>query len=57
MQKLYEEMENRIELAEKLGTVSKSALIEHRGFSNWDSFRSKTDHDAMLHVGATLLAP
>ncbi|KAG6423878.1 hypothetical protein SASPL_114283 [Salvia splendens] len=50
IKKLYEDMENRIELAKKLGTVSKSTLIEHRGFSSWDSYRSKTDHDAILHM-------
>ncbi|XP_057795222.1 cellulose synthase-like protein E1 [Salvia miltiorrhiza] len=50
LKKLYEEMENRIELAKKLGTVAKSALIDHRGFSSWDSYRSQTDHDAMLHI-------
>lgn len=50
VQRLYQDMENRIELAKKLGRVSKSALIEHKGFSNWDSYKSKSDHDAMLHV-------
>ncbi|XP_042065291.1 cellulose synthase-like protein E2 [Salvia splendens] len=48
--KLYEDMENRIELAKKLGTVSKSTLIEHTGFSSWDSYTPKTDHDAILHI-------
>ncbi|KAK6154479.1 hypothetical protein DH2020_008727 [Rehmannia glutinosa] len=50
VKKLYQVMENKIELATKLGRISKSALLEHKGFSKWDSFVSQKDHDAILQI-------
>ncbi|KAK6133039.1 hypothetical protein DH2020_033194 [Rehmannia glutinosa] len=50
VKKLYQVMENKIELATKLGRISKSALLEHKGFANWDSFVSQKDHDAILQI-------
>ncbi|KAG8365161.1 hypothetical protein BUALT_Bualt18G0075500 [Buddleja alternifolia] len=50
VKKLYQDMENRIELAKKLGNFSKNALLEHRGFSKWDTFSSKGDHDSILQI-------
>ncbi|PIN03406.1 Cellulose synthase (UDP-forming) [Handroanthus impetiginosus] len=50
IKKLYEGMENRIELAKKIGKISKNALFEHRGFSKWDSFSSRGDHDTILQI-------
>ncbi|KAK6133030.1 hypothetical protein DH2020_033240 [Rehmannia glutinosa] len=50
VKKLYQVMENKIELATKLGRISKSAFLEHKGFANWDSFVSQKDHDAILQI-------
>ncbi|KAL3637538.1 hypothetical protein CASFOL_018706 [Castilleja foliolosa] len=50
VKKLYHEMENRIELAKKHGRKSKSGLLEHGGFSDWDSFVSQRDHDTILQI-------
>ncbi|KAL2495846.1 Cellulose synthase-like protein E1 [Forsythia ovata] len=50
VKKLYEDMEKKIELAKKLERVSKSALLEHRGFSKWDKFSSRGDHDTILQI-------
>ncbi|GFP96438.1 cellulose synthase-like protein e1 [Phtheirospermum japonicum] len=50
VKRLYQEMENRIEHAKKLGRNSKSGLLEHRGFANWDSFVSQRDHDTILQI-------
>ncbi|KAL3851125.1 hypothetical protein ACJIZ3_013007 [Penstemon smallii] len=46
IKKLYQDMENRIELAK----TSKNTLLEHKGFSKWDSFSSPGDHDAILQI-------
>ncbi|KAK4420851.1 Cellulose synthase-like protein E1 [Sesamum alatum] len=50
VKKLYQGMEERIELAEKLGKIPKTAVLEHRGFSKWDSFSSRRDHDTILQI-------
>ncbi|EPS62612.1 hypothetical protein M569_12177, partial [Genlisea aurea] len=50
VKKLYHEMENRIEAAEKLDRKSKNAVFAHKGFSSWDSFISRTDHDTILQI-------
>lgn len=47
---LYRSMEERIELARKLGSVSKNAVMEHKGFAKWESFVSKRDHDTILQI-------
>lgn len=43
-------MENRIELAKNMDRVSKNASMGHKGFSKWDSFSSRNDHDTILQV-------
>ncbi|CAA2986860.1 cellulose synthase E1 [Olea europaea subsp. europaea] len=50
VKRLYEDMENKVELAKRLERVSKSALLEHKGFSKWDKFSSRGDHDTILQV-------
>lgn len=50
VQKLYNDMENRIENATKLGRVPKEATSKHKGFSHWDSYSSRRDHDTILQV-------
>ncbi|CAJ1971519.1 unnamed protein product [Sphenostylis stenocarpa] len=49
IQKLYEEMKRRIEDATKLGVPSE-ARSKHNGFSQWDSYSSRRDHDTILQV-------
>ncbi|KAM5582646.1 cellulose synthase-like protein E1 [Rosa sericea] len=48
--KLYENMENKIENAVKLGRVSEEVRSKHRGFTQWDSYSSKRDHDTILQI-------
>jgi hypothetical protein len=55
MQKLYNEMERRIEDATKLKRVPKEARLKHGGFSQWDSYTSKRDHDTILQVNYCLI--
>ncbi|CAJ1971521.1 unnamed protein product [Sphenostylis stenocarpa] len=49
IQKLYEEMKRRIEDATKLGVPSE-ARSKHNGFSQWDSYSSRRDHDTILQI-------
>lgn len=41
-------MENRIEVANNLGRVVDKA--QHTGFSKWDSYVSRGNHDTILQV-------
>ncbi|KAF3453294.1 hypothetical protein FNV43_RR03734 [Rhamnella rubrinervis] len=50
IKKLYNDMENRIENATKLGQVPKEARSKHKGFSHWDSYSSRHDHDTILQI-------
>ncbi|XP_058787973.1 cellulose synthase-like protein E1 [Vicia villosa] len=50
IKKLYIEMESRIENATKLKRVPKEARLKHRGFSQWDSYSSRRDHDTILQI-------
>ncbi|CAI8593990.1 unnamed protein product [Vicia faba] len=50
IKKLYTEMESRIENATKLKRVSKEVRLKHRGFSQWDSYSSRRDHDTILQI-------
>lgn len=50
LQKLYEEMKDRIETATKLGRIPQEVRMENEGFSQWDSFSSGHDHDTILEV-------
>uniref|UniRef100_A0A2N9HJ23 Glycosyltransferase 2-like domain-containing protein n=1 Tax=Fagus sylvatica TaxID=28930 RepID=A0A2N9HJ23_FAGSY len=50
IKKLYEEMENRIENAAKLGRIPEEVLSKHKGFSQWDSYSSQRDHDTILQI-------
>lgn len=43
-------MERRIEDATKLKEVPKEAVLKHNGFSQWDSYSSRRDHDTILQV-------
>ncbi|GAU13523.1 hypothetical protein TSUD_128200 [Trifolium subterraneum] len=43
-------MERRIEDATKLKRVPKEARLKHGGFSQWDSYTSKRDHDTILQI-------
>ncbi|KAJ9152750.1 hypothetical protein P3X46_026282 [Hevea brasiliensis] len=50
IKKLYEEMEDRIEIATKLGRIPEEERFKHRGFSQWDSYSSQLDHDTILQI-------
>ncbi|CAK9148877.1 unnamed protein product [Ilex paraguariensis] len=50
IKKLYEDMERRIETAMKLGRISEEVKLEHKGFSQWDSYSSRRDHDTILQL-------
>lgn len=50
IKKLYEDMENRIQTATKLGRITEDIGMKHRGFSQWDSYSSRVDHDTILQI-------
>ncbi|GAB4845929.1 hypothetical protein Ancab_024935 [Ancistrocladus abbreviatus] len=50
VQRLYKEMQNRIETAIGLGRISADVRAEHKGFSKWDSYTSRNDHDTILEI-------
>ncbi|XP_027930587.1 cellulose synthase-like protein E1 [Vigna unguiculata] len=50
IKKLYNEMERRIEDATKFGEVPKEARLKHKGFSQWDSYSSRRDHDTIFEI-------
>ncbi|KAJ4829063.1 hypothetical protein Tsubulata_004399 [Turnera subulata] len=47
---LYEEMKDRIESAARLGRIPEEVHLKHKGFSQWDSYTSKGDHDTILQI-------
>ncbi|XP_057752664.1 cellulose synthase-like protein E1 isoform X2 [Arachis stenosperma] len=50
IKKLYEDMESRIENAGKVGEVAEEIRSKHKGFSQWNSFSSRRDHDAIIQI-------
>ncbi|KAI8557453.1 hypothetical protein RHMOL_Rhmol04G0012200 [Rhododendron molle] len=50
MQKLYEEMENRITTAVELGRIPENIGSQHKGFSQWNSSSTRRDHDTILQI-------
>lgn len=50
IKKLYEDMENRIANVTKLGRIPEKIRLENKGFSQWNSFSSRSDHDAILQI-------
>ncbi|QCD78143.1 cellulose synthase A [Vigna unguiculata] len=50
IKKLYQDMESRIENAAKMGRVPKEVHSKHKGFSQWDSYSSRRDHDTILQI-------
>ncbi|KAL1369962.1 hypothetical protein HN51_000302 [Arachis hypogaea] len=50
IKKLYEDMESRIENASKVGEVAEEIRSKHKGFSQWNSFSSRRDHDAIIQI-------
>ncbi|KAH7843196.1 hypothetical protein Vadar_013722 [Vaccinium darrowii] len=50
VKKLYEEMENRITTAVKLGGIPGDVDLNHKGFSQWNSSSSRRDHDTILQI-------
>ncbi|KAJ8459461.1 hypothetical protein OPV22_032387 [Ensete ventricosum] len=47
---LYEEMENRIDVAVKLGRVPADQRKRHKGFSQWNSAITPCDHQAIVEI-------
>ncbi|KAK2640138.1 hypothetical protein Ddye_027933 [Dipteronia dyeriana] len=50
IKKLYEDMESRIRRAAKLGRLSEEQRSKHKGFSQWETYSSKQDHDTILQI-------
>ncbi|OMP04209.1 Cellulose synthase [Corchorus olitorius] len=50
VKKLYQDMEDRIEVVAKLGHLSEDLRLKHKGFSHWDSYVSQRDHDTVLQI-------
>ncbi|WVY94098.1 hypothetical protein V8G54_033186 [Vigna mungo] len=50
IKKLYQDMESRIENAAKMGRVPEELHSKHKGFSQWDSYSSRRDHDTILQI-------
>ncbi|KAI4306231.1 hypothetical protein L6164_029523 [Bauhinia variegata] len=50
VKKLYENMEKRIENVAKLGRVTEEIRSNHKGFSQWKSYSSRQDHDAIIQI-------
>lgn len=50
VQRLFEEMKNRIENVTKNGRVPEEQRLEHQGFAEWDSFTSSRDHEAIVQI-------
>ncbi|KAL6275815.1 hypothetical protein ACE6H2_019416 [Prunus campanulata] len=48
--KLYKDMENKIENAVKLGHISEEVRSKHKGFSQWDKYKSRRVHDTILQI-------
>ncbi|KAK7290611.1 hypothetical protein RIF29_05157 [Crotalaria pallida] len=48
--KLYEDMKIRIEDAATLGRIPKETRSKYDGFSRWDSYSSRCDHDTILQI-------
>uniref|UniRef100_A0A803MWN5 GOLD domain-containing protein n=1 Tax=Chenopodium quinoa TaxID=63459 RepID=A0A803MWN5_CHEQI len=50
-EKLYEEMQTRIEMASNLSQIPEEVRDQHKGFAIWnDSYTSKRDHDTILQI-------
>lgn len=49
IKKLYEDMKNQVENVAKLGRLPEVHL-RHKGFSEWDSYSSRHDHDTILQI-------
>ncbi|XP_024027282.1 cellulose synthase-like protein E1 [Morus notabilis] len=50
IKKLYKDMENRIENTTKLGRIPEEEKSKHKGFSQWESYLSRRDHDTIFQI-------
>ncbi|KAG6592103.1 Cellulose synthase-like protein E6, partial [Cucurbita argyrosperma subsp. sororia] len=50
IQTLYKDMENRLNYAVKLGRVPDEIQSSSKGFSQWESYASRKDHDTFLQI-------
>ncbi|KAL5548654.1 hypothetical protein UlMin_003885 [Ulmus minor] len=50
IKELYKDMEKRIESTTKLGQIPEEERSKYKGFSQWDSYSSRTDHHSILQI-------
>ncbi|KAL4566923.1 hypothetical protein LXL04_031049 [Taraxacum kok-saghyz] len=50
VQRLFEDMTNRVENVTKMGSVPEELRRQQKGFKEWDSFTSPRDHAAIVHI-------
>ncbi|XP_022941006.1 cellulose synthase-like protein E1 [Cucurbita moschata] len=50
VQKLYKDMESRIKAAVELGRVPEEIRSSSKGFSQWETYTSRRDHDTILQI-------
>ncbi|XP_047317595.1 cellulose synthase-like protein E1 [Impatiens glandulifera] len=51
IKKLYEDMAGKITRVTELGKIPEDVKLQHhKGFSKWDSYSSRRDHDTILEV-------
>ncbi|KAK9091837.1 hypothetical protein Syun_026748 [Stephania yunnanensis] len=50
IKKLYDQMEHRIETATKLGRISNEIRSQYKGFAEWDSVQSPSDHQTIVQI-------
>ncbi|XP_077217186.1 cellulose synthase-like protein E6 [Tasmannia lanceolata] len=50
IKKMYQDMENRIETASKLGRIADDIREEHKGFSEWSSTTTSRNHQSILQI-------
>ncbi|KAL6203693.1 hypothetical protein ACLB2K_027393 [Fragaria x ananassa] len=50
IKRLYKDMENKIESAVKLGSISEEVRSKHKCFSQWNAYLSPRDHDTILQI-------
>uniref|UniRef100_A0A7N2R8K6 Cellulose synthase-like protein E1 n=1 Tax=Quercus lobata TaxID=97700 RepID=A0A7N2R8K6_QUELO len=48
--KLYKQMENRIDSAIEMGEIPKEIRDQHKGFSEWNSKVTKQDHQSIVKI-------
>ncbi|MCE5166726.1 hypothetical protein HAX54_025165, partial [Datura stramonium] len=50
IKRLYEDMENKIEVACRVGAIPDQVKLEHKGFSKWGSYSSRGNHASSVQI-------